>query len=134
MAKGYDTNQMRLETIGIFGKSVGKRAGFTCEWCGGKEDLRLWDYKPDMAPNMDTLALLCKRCRELAHGRQAAPDELHSIRKALWNNTPSVSEGAARVLAQCRETWARTAIEDSYIDDGVKSELLISQNKAVRRR
>jgi protein PhnA len=133
MAKGYETNKVRLETIGIFGKSVGKRAGFTCEWCGGKDDLRLWDHKPDMEPNMETLALLCTRCRDLAHGRHAAPGELHSIRKALWNNTPSVAEGAARVLARCRETWARTAIEDSYIDDSVKSELL-SQGKTAGQR
>lgn len=133
MAKGYETNKVRMETIGIFGKSVGKRAGFTCEWCGGKDDLRLWDYKPDTTPNMDTLALLCKRCRDLAHGKRPSPNELHSIRKALWNNTPSVSEGAARVLAQCREAWAREAIVDSYIDDNVKNELLRQVNSTRHR-
>ena len=124
MAKGYQANKERQEAIGIFGKSVGKRAGFKCEWCEGKDGLEVWDYKPDMEPNMDTLALLCRRCRNLADGGKADPNELHSIRNALWNNIPSVAEGAARVLAQFREGWVREAIEESFIDDRVKDELL----------
>ena len=33
MAKGYQENKYRIEAIASFGKSIGKRAGFTCEWC-----------------------------------------------------------------------------------------------------
>ena len=61
MAKGYNTNKERLEAINSFGKSVGKRAGFKCEWCESKEDLRLWDHKPDLPPEPESLALLCTR-------------------------------------------------------------------------
>ncbi|MGD0585601.1 MAG: hypothetical protein ABSA86_07465 [Oryzomonas sp.] len=124
MAKSYQSKKVRQETISVFGKSVGKRAGFQCEWCGSKEDLRLWDYKPEIAPNMETLALLCGRCHDLANGRHAGAEELRLLRNALWNNTPSVAEGVARVLARCPENWARTAIGDSYINDSVKDEIL----------
>ncbi|MBI2353556.1 MAG: hypothetical protein HYV06_00770 [Deltaproteobacteria bacterium] len=124
MAKGYQANRERLEEIAAFGKAVGKRAGFKCEWCEGKEELRPWDYRPDSEPGMDTLALLCGRCRELADGRKADPNELRSIRNALWSDVPAVAEGAAIVMAQCREAWAREAIEESLIDDGLKAELL----------
>lgn len=124
MAKGYQGNKDRLDEISTFGKAVGKRAGFKCEWCESKEDLRVWDYKPDAAPNMDTLALLCQQCRNWADGRKASPDELRSIRNALWSNIPSVAEGAARVLSHCKEAWAREAIEESFIDDDVKAEIL----------
>jgi len=37
---------------------------------------------------------------------------------------PAVAEGAARVLAQCKEAWAREAIEESFIDDTVKATIL----------
>ena len=47
MAKGHLANQERLADMQAFGKDVGKRAGFKCEWCEGKENLRLWDYQPD---------------------------------------------------------------------------------------
>ena len=124
MSKGYQGNKERLEEISAFGKTIGKRAGFKCEWCESKDDLRVWDYKPDTPPNMETLALLCQRCRDWADGRKASPNELRSIRNALWSNVPAVAEGAAKVLAQCNESWVRDAIEQSFIDDGIKEQLL----------
>src|SRR6185369_4787120 len=124
MAKGYQGNKERLEEISSFGKAIGKRAGFKCEWCESKDDLRVWDYKPDAPPGMETLALLCQQCRNRADGRKASPNELRSIRNALWSDVPAVAEGAARVLVQCKEPWAREAIEESFIDEDVKTELL----------
>ncbi len=124
MARGYQGNKERLEEIGSLGKAVGKRAGFKCEWCESKDDLRVWDYKPDAAPGMETVALLCRQCRSWADGRKGSPDELRSIRNALWSDVPAVAEGAAWVLARCKEPWAREAIEESFIDDAVKAELL----------
>ncbi|NVN89592.1 MAG: hypothetical protein HXX11_03220 [Desulfuromonadales bacterium] len=124
MAKGYHENRERIETLNSFGKSISKRAGFKCEWCESKEGLRVWDYQADQSPTMDMLALLCQRCCDWADGRKADPQELRSIRNALWSNIPAVAEGAARVLAQCREPWAREAIEESFIDDAVKAALL----------
>jgi hypothetical protein len=124
MAKGYQGNKERLEEISSFGKSIGKRAGFKCEWCESKDDLLVWDYKPDVSPNMETLALLCQQCRDWADGRKPSSNELRSIRNALWSNIPSVAEGAAKVLARCKESWAREAIEESFIDDAIKAELL----------
>ena len=124
MAKGYHANKARLEQIGLFGKALGKRAKFACEWCQGKDDLRPWDYTPDAEPAEETLALLCGRCRELAEGKKGELPELRAIRDALWSNIPAVAEGAARVLARSKEPWAREAIEDSFIDEAVKAELL----------
>jgi len=124
VAKGYLANMERMETISSFGKSVGKRAGFKCEWCENKEDLRLWDQHPGVEPNMDHLALLCCGCRELAEGKKADLSELRSIRNALWSNVPAVAEGAAKVLAQCKEGWVREAIEESFIEDAIKAGLL----------
>ena len=124
MAKGYQANKERQDDISTFGKAIGKRAGFKCEWCEGKDDLRVRDYQPDAPPAMDSLALLCQRCRGWADGGKAAPDELWSIRNALWSDVPAIAEGAARVLARCKEPWARDAIEESFIDDAVKAELL----------
>jgi hypothetical protein len=124
MAKGYDTNRERQEQIAAMGKALGKRAKFHCEWCEGKEDLRPWDSRPDLEPAEATVALLCSRCREWAGGRKAEAVELRAIRNALWSDIPAVAEGAARVLARCREPWAREAIEESFIADEVKREVL----------
>lgn len=124
MAKGYHANRERLELIASYGKALAKRAGFACEWCEGKDDLRTWDQRPDTEPSEESLALLCGRCRTLAEGGKADPNELRSIRNALWSNVPAVAEGVARVLAKSREPWVREAIEESLIDEAVKAELL----------
>lgn len=124
MTKGYDAHRQRLDAIGSFGKAISKRAGFCCEWCGGKDELKLWDQRPELEPDEGTIALLCGRCRSLAEGAKADQHELRSIRNALWSEVPAVAHGAARVLASCREGWVREAIEESFIDDTVKTELL----------
>ena len=124
MTRGYQANRERMELIASFGKRLGKRAGFVCEWCGDKDDLRPWDYRPDAEPAEETLALLCRRCRDLAAGATADPNELRSIRNALWSDIPAIAEGAGRVLARCKEPWVREAIEESLMDDSIKRELL----------
>jgi len=124
MAKGYQANKDRQAALSGFGKAIGKRAGFVCEWCGEKEELRVWDQQPDREPEMESLALLCGRCRALAEGRKADLNELRAIRNALWSDIPAVAEGAAVVLARCKEPWVREAIEESLIDEELKTELL----------
>lgn len=124
MAKGYNANQERLAAISAFGKTLAKRAGFACEWCGGKDDLRPWDYRPNAEPEESSLALLCSRCRDLAGGMKGEDNELRSLRNALWSDIPAVAEGAARVLARSKEQWAREAIDESFIADAVKKELI----------
>ena len=124
MTKGYNAYKERQETLSSYGKGIGKRAGFACEWCGDKEDLRVLDQKPDREPEMESLALLCGRCRSLAEGRKADLNELRAIRNALWSDIPAVAEGAAQVLARCKEPWIREAIEESLIDEDLKTELL----------
>lgn len=124
MTKGYKANQERLAEISRMGKDLAKRAGFCCEWCESKDELRPWDHAPDQEPEPATLALLCGRCRELATGAKADPSELHALRNALWSDIPSVSEGVALVLVRSRQPWVREAIEESLIEEETKKRLL----------
>lgn len=124
MAKGAQQNKDHLEAVQLFGKTVSKRAAFKCEWCEGNEELRLWEYRPDEEPAEENLALLCRSCRELAVTKAPDPRRLRSIRNALWSPVPAVAEGAAVVLARCKEPWAREAIEESFIGEALKERLL----------
>ena len=58
MAKGYQGNKDRIEAIAGFGKSIGKRAGFRCEWCESKDEFRVWDHQPDLPPSKKGIACL----------------------------------------------------------------------------
>ena len=125
MAKGRQDHQDHLEAVHTFGKSIGKRAGFRCEWCEGNDGLKLWEYHPDQEPAPENLALLCEPCRALASAKSGGdPHRFRSLHNALWSDIPAVAEGAAVVLARCREGWAREAIEESFIDEDLKARLL----------
>ena len=123
MAKGYDANQERKELIASYGKMLGKRAGFKCEWCEGKDDLRLWEFRPDQEPEEGALALLCGRCRTIADGAPAEPEELHVLRNALWSDIEAIACGAGRVLVRSGVSWARDAIDESIYDEALKEKL-----------
>lgn len=124
MAKGDKLHKEHLEAVSLFGKSISKRAGFRCEWCAGSEGLRLWEYRPDQDPSPENLALLCEGCRALQSSKSGDEHRLRALRNALWSDVPAVAEGAAIVLARCREPWAREAIEESFIDQALKERLL----------
>lgn len=124
MAKGYNAHQERLAEIAALGKQLGKRAGFRCEWCAAKDDLRPWEQAPDSEVTLERLALLCRRCRELADGAAADPNELHALRNALWSDIPAVAEGVATVLVSSKLPWVREALEESLLDDDCKTRLL----------
>lgn len=124
MAKGYQANKERQEAVNSFGKTIGKRAGFKCEWCEEKDNLRVWDSNSDIEPEMSSLALLCQRCRTLADGANADNNELHSLRNALWSDVPAVSVGAAKVLLRSKAPWVRDAIDESIFNEEIKQQLL----------
>jgi len=124
MAKGHKQHQEHMEAITLFGKAVSKRAEFRCEWCGSDDRLRIWEHRPDEEPSEENLALLCDGCRTLSGAKSPDARKLRAIRNALWSDVPAVAEGAATVLARCREPWAREAIEESFIDEELKARLL----------
>ena len=124
MAKGHQANQDRLNEISLLGKQLAKRAGFACEWCEGKDDLRPWDYAAKTEVDEANLALLCSRCRFLADGGKGDEQELYSLRNALWSDVPAIAGGAAAVLARHRVSWAREAIEESLLPDDLKQKLV----------
>lgn len=124
MAKGQRLHQEHQDAVNRFGKTIGKRAGFRCEWCGGADGLKVWEYRPDDEPAEENLALLCESCRTLASSKNSDQHLLRSIRNALWSDIPAVAEGAALVLARSREPWAREAIEESFIDEELKARLV----------
>ena len=94
MAKGYDEHQARQAAIGRLGKSLARRSGRRCEWCEGKDDLRPYDHRPKREPSEETLALLCRDCRETLAGETRDPQSLRFLEGAIWSEIPAVREPA----------------------------------------
>jgi len=120
MAKGYEANKERQEWIASFGKELGRRAGFVCEWCGGKGDLRPQETDPAAEPEADNLLFLCADCRDLYGGAHRDPNQLRHMEGVLWSQEPVVAREAARLLRRLGATWAEETIELAGLDGEVE--------------
>ena len=107
MAKGYDKHRARLDAIALLGKDLARRARRTCELCQGADDLRPYDLAPNDAPALDTLVLLCARCRAVADGRRDDPRTLRFLEGAVWSEEEVVNKLARTILATVDADWAR---------------------------
>ena len=110
MAKGREKHQARLDAIQMFGKDLARRAGRRCELCEESDDLRIYDADPEAEPDMDTLALLCGRCREVLEGRKADPSTLRFLEGAIWSDVAPIGGLAQRMIRRVDADWAREAL------------------------
>jgi protein PhnA len=111
MAKGREKHQARLDAIQFFGKDLARRAKRKCELCEAGEDLRPYDTAPDGEPSLESLALLCERCRAVVDGREDDPRTLRFLEGAVWNETPVVAALAKRMLSELDVEWARDTLD-----------------------
>ena len=111
MARGLEKHQERLQQVSLLGKDLARRAGRRCEWCEESNDLRPYDTAPDQEPELNTLALMCERCREVANGREDDPRTLRFLEGAVWNEVPAVSNTAKQALQKIDAEWARSTLE-----------------------
>ncbi len=116
MAKGYEANKQHLAEIQRLGKELGRRAHFSCEWCGAKEGLAPVDTQPALEPEVENLVLLCHGCRALYDGGDADPNRLRHLEGALWSGAPVVARTAAALLRRLGADWAEEVIEQVGID------------------
>jgi len=119
MAKGYEANKERQALIASFGKELARRAGFVCEWCGGKGDLRSQETS-DAEPVPENLLFLCGECRDLYNGAHRDPNQLRHMEGVLWSPEPVVAREAARLLRRLGATWAEETIELAGLDGEVE--------------
>ena len=111
MARGYDKHRERLDEIGRLGKNLARRAKRKCELCEATDDLRPHDLDPDSEPTLDTLVLLCERCRAVADGRRDDPRTLRFLEGAVWSEVPAAAGLARTLVAEVDADWARNTLE-----------------------
>lgn len=111
MASGKQKHQDRLDAIALQGKDLARRARRTCELCEDRGELRPYDLDPEAEPSLDTLVLLCVRCREVADGRVDDPRTLRFMETAIWSEVEPVAGLARRLIQRVDADWARQAYD-----------------------
>lgn len=111
MAKGLDKKQARLDAIHYVGKELARRAKRKCELCEAGEDLRPYDTDLNVEPSLETLTLLCERCRAVADGRKDVASTLRFLESAIWSEHPQIAATAKAMLTKVDADWAHDALE-----------------------
>ncbi len=111
MAKGYQKHKERLDAIAFLGKDLARRARRKCELCDSAEDLRPYDTAPDDEPALETLVLMCSRCREVAEGRRDDPRTLRFLEGAVWSEVTPAAAVARAMIERIDADWARNTLE-----------------------
>ena len=110
-SKGKAKHEARQAAVSLLGKDLARRAGRKCELCGAQDGLRAYDHAPDKEPTLDSLALLCARCRALVDGEVGSADELRFLENAVWSDIPAVTGVSRALLRRVDADWARATLE-----------------------
>ncbi|MHC4831143.1 MAG: hypothetical protein ACYTFT_12455, partial [Planctomycetota bacterium] len=92
-------------------RGLARRASSQCEWCESKDGPRAYDTAPEAEPSLDTLVLLCERCRDIADGQSADPRTLRFLEGAIWSEVPAIKEPAVEALGRLEVEWAKEALD-----------------------
>ncbi len=111
MAKGLETHRARLEAIQLQGKDLARRAKRKCELCEEGGQLLPYDTAPDDEPSLETLVLLCGRCRAVLEGRKDDARTLRFLEGAVWSEVPIVATVARQMIAEVDAAWARATLD-----------------------
>ena len=110
-SKGRDKYEARQAEVAGFGKELARRGRSRCELCEGRDGVRTHDTDPESAPSLETLLLLCERCRDLVAGADQDPRTLRFLEGAIWSETPIAQQLARRLIVDVDADWAREARE-----------------------
>ena len=104
---------MKLET------ALQNRSGNTCELCGSKDSLQVYEVPPQDTSNEENSVLVCNNCLSQIE-KKAELDQNHwkCLTEAMWSEVPGVQVVAWRMLNRMRtETWAADLLDMLYLDD-----------------
>jgi protein PhnA len=116
MAKGYDQNKERLQTLSLFGKDLTRRARSSCELCQTSGvPLSIHEVAPvPKDPDLDHCIFICSDCNNsLNTGKHPEPKRWRCLGNTIWSEIPAVQVAAIRILRQIAPTepWATEILE-----------------------
>lgn len=123
MAKGYDTNQARLQALSLLGKDLARRAKSKCELSGESGvPLKIYELEPiPHEPDYGKCLLVSESVLEqLKHPKRIQANHWHGVlAELIWSELPAQQVMAYRLLIHIAnsEVWAQDILTDAYLED-----------------
>lgn len=111
---------MRLiNTIMSLLKKLEQRSDNTCELCGSKENLTIYQVPPSTNADENDSILICQTCSDQIEN----PDKVdinhwRCLNDSMWSEVPAVQVVAWRMLNRLRgEGWPQDLLDMMYLDE-----------------
>ena len=122
MAKGYDDNQARLETLARLGKDLARRAKSKCELSGESGvPLKIYEIEPaPIEPDINKCLLVSEGVLEQIQRPQSITGNAWRgiLAELIWSEFPAQQAMAHRLLSHIaeKEAWAQEFLAEAFLD------------------
>ncbi|MDB9741637.1 hypothetical protein OAB00_02145 [Akkermansiaceae bacterium] len=123
MAKGYDTNKERLQTLSLFGKDLARRSKSTCELSlSSGVPLKIYEIAPvPKEPIFENCLFLCEDTIQQLDSpkKHLKSDKWRHLRELIWSELPQVQLMSVRILSYIAksEPWAQEILDEAYLEE-----------------
>ena len=126
MAKGYEQNKERLNSLSLFGKNLARRSSKSCELCSTSgTGLQVVEVPPlPEEPEYGRVIFICETCHtQIQRPKQIEPNHWRSLSNAMWSEVPAVQVMALRMLRHLAkiESWADDLLQQAYVEPEVEA-------------
>ena len=96
-----------------------QRADSSCELCGSKTELEIYQIPPAEKLTSEEAILVCHTCFEqLQDNDKIEPNHWRCLNDSMWNTTPAVQVVAWRMLHKLKnEGWPQDLLDMMYMED-----------------
>ena len=102
-------------------KILRERSNNSCELCGAKDDLSVYEVQPSRGGDADDCALLCATCQaQIDNPEQADANHWRCLNDSMWSEVSAVKVLSWRMLYELRnEGWPQDLLDMLYLDDEI---------------
>jgi len=103
-------------------ENLKQRSDSTCELCGNKDELNVFEVPYSPEDGLESSVLICKTCKnQIEDPEKVEPNHWRCLNDSMWSTIPAVQVMAWRMLHRLKsEGWPNDLLEMMYMEDEVK--------------
>jgi len=103
-------------------ENLKQRSDSTCELCGNKDELNVFEVPYSPEDGSETSILICETCKnQIEDPEKVEPNHWRCLNDSMWSTIPAVQVMAWRMLHRLKsEGWPNDLLEMMYMEDNVK--------------
>lgn len=103
-------------------ENLRQRSDATCELCGNKNDLNVFEVPDSPEERLESSILICETCKEqIEDPEKVQPNHWRCLNDSMWSTVPAVQVMSWRMLHRLKaEGWPNDLLEMMYMEDEVK--------------